>query len=374
MKYQWNLYDLINNINILTDYYENTDDIESKQLTMEYIEMYRSMISLIIKKQNGTNNLLNDSIEYNNMDNLIQEQILSYQENDIDTLNTVLQSYLPFREVYAPNYILNEIPIIATNEDLITITKDFYRKMVPNHIYLDFEKALENKNNIHFSYAKTNDNYAGLTVIDPLLRKKYIYISRVNQLLDLVNLPHESFHYLFNDFDAYLSTAYNMYYTTEIEGSFANILFGDYFYQNAVEHKNYFHEYFLEVYHSGISELVVRNTFLKSLRNNKQLNMKKLNKHLEYWGLEPFTCKEELLDFITDPLEINIKYTLGYLVAIDLYYIYLEDPEFAFYLLKNLKFIKCENDIHGLFRRNHITFMDDGYSNFKRYIKKIEND
>ena len=73
-----------------------------------------------------------------------------------------------------------------------------------------------------------------------------------------------------------------------------------------------------------------------------------------------------------NPLEVNLKYSLGYLVAIDLYYIYKRDPELAFYLLKNLKFIKQENDIASMLRRNHITFMDDGYENLKKYIKEIE--
>lgn len=100
--------------------------------------------------------------------------------------------------------------------------------------------------------------------------------------------------------------------------------------------------------------------------------MHKFNKSLEYWGLVPFVDKEEILDYLVDPLDINIKYILGYLIGIDLYYIYEKDPEFAFYLLKNTRYMKCEDDVIGLLRRNHITFMDDEFENLKKYIKKIE--
>ena len=100
--------------------------------------------------------------------------------------------------------------------------------------------------------------------------------------------------------------------------------------------------------------------------------MNKLNKQLNYFQIDTINEEADIIDYLTTPLDVNIKYALSYLVAIDLYYIYLKDPEFAFYLLKNIRFIKQENDLFSLFRRNHITFMDDNYLNFKKYVKKIE--
>jgi len=372
-KYKWDLYRIRNNIEILQNLYNNETDAEKQIIISEFIEMYKNMISLISKNKSSNNELLNDCLSYDSMIDLIEEQINSYQINDINIINMILKSYLPFREVYNGDYILKNPTIISTNEDLVNVANDFFIKMTPNNISKKFIELIENNSNsINFSYTKRNDNYAGITLFDSILNKKYIYISKTNKLIDLVTLPHEAFHYLFNDNNVYLVNDYNTYYTTEIEGGFANILFGDYFYNNSIENKNFFNQYFLEVYHSGISEIVIKNSFLDSIKNNKKIRMNKFNKTLDVFELIPFTDEIELVEYMDNPLEINLKYSLGYLVAIDLYYIYKKDPELAFYLLKNLKFIKQENNITSMLRRNHITFMDDGYENLKKYIKKIE--
>lgn len=370
-KYKWDLYELKNNIEVLQKLYENETNKDNKSVILEYIEMYQYMLMLVSKSKVG-NKILNDDLEYEDIDSLIDEQIFSYQNNDLNIVNMVLQSYLPFKDVYFTNYSLNNIPLIATNQDLVDVTNDFFKKMLPNSLIKEFQEGIKNNHSIQFSYTKKNDNYSGVTLFDSVLKKKYIYISRTNMLVDLVVLPHEAFHYFLNDYDVYIMTKYNMYYTTEIEGGFANILFGDYFYNYSSENKNYFNQYFLEVFHDGISQLVVKNSFLDAIKDNQKLRMNKFNKTLSIFDLMPFTDTQEILEYFTDPLEINIKYTLGYLAAIDLYYIYQKDPELAFYLLKNIKFIKQEHDVINALRRNHITFMDDGYENLKKYVKKIE--
>ena len=371
-KYQWDLNELRNNIKTLQHYYSTETNEDNRKMFLNYMEMYKIMIMMVTKNKNDNNEILNDNLECADIDSLIDEQVLSYQDNDLNIINILLQSYLPFRDVYIPNYSLTNIPLIATNQDLIDVTNDFFKKMLPSNLAKEFEKGIIDNNSIQFSYVKRNDSYSGVTLFDSVLKNKYIYVSRTNMLIDLVTLSHEAFHYFLNDFDVHLITNYNMYYTTEIEGGFANILFGDYFYNNAVDNRNYFNQFFLEVYHDGISQLVVRNCFLDAIKENKKLRMNKFNKTLGIFDLIPFNNEQEVLEYFTDPLEINIKYTLGYLVAIDLYYIYQKDPELAFYLLKNIRFIKQENDMINILRRNHITFMDDGYENFKKYIKKIE--
>lgn len=192
-----------------------------------------------------------------------------------------------------------------------------------------------------------------------------------NHLMDIIKLPHELFHYVFCDCDVFTSCNYSTYYLSEIEGSFANILFGDYYYKQATVNPNFFNLNFLKLYNDHIEAIVTNNALLDSISNNK-IRMNKLNKYLNYFDLSTFQNPTEIVDYLSTPLEILIKYAFGYLIAIDLYTMYQNDPEFSFYLLKNLKFIKRENDIIHLLRNNHITFMDNGYENLKKYTKKIE--
>lgn len=252
------------------------------------------------------------------------------------------------------------------------MTKDFFNKMTPSYIEKDFLDILNNKN-LHFDYSKENNGYSGVTLLDTILKNKYIYILRNNLLIDLVTLPHESFHSILLDYNHPISTKLNSYYTFEVEGNFANILFGDYFHKNYIYHKNFFNEYFIEIFNSNITSIIVRNSLLESVTEKNHFRINKFNKMISTYGIETFSDESQILDYMITPLDIDMKYSLGFLTAIDLYYIYQKDPDLAFYLLKNIRYITHEDDVLGLLRRNHITFMDDNYENLKKYVKKIES-
>lgn len=372
MKYKWDLNELRNNQKTLENLYNSVEDDLKKQEILAFINLYKSMIDLVIKKEKKENYLLNDDIEETNIKDLIENQIYEYQTTDISLLNSIIQSYIPFKSVHPIDFELREIPVITTNEEIITITKDFFHKMTPPYIEKNFLSILNSKG-IHFDYSKENNGYSGITLLDTILKNKYIYILRNNLLIDLVTLPHESFHNIMLDYKHDIATNFNTYYTFEIEGGFANILFGDYFYKNAIQHKNFFNEYFVEIFNSNLTSIVVRNSFLESVTEKNHFRLNKFNKMISTYGIETFSEESEILDFMITPLDIDMKYSLAFLTAIDLYYIYQKDPDLAFYLLKNIRYITHENDVLGLLRRNHITFMDDDYKNLKQYIKKIES-
>lgn len=372
-KYQWNLYEIRKSLNYFKNLYTKETNEEIKPVINEFIGMYEDLLGLAIKRKNQESIILDDTIKYKSINEIIEEQIIQYQINDPKILNIVLQSYMPFKTTYQKNVDLENIPIVATNEETMLITKDFIEEMVPNSYKKEISKALEVPNAIQISYSKQKGCYSGVTIIDPYFKKRYIHIERENMLTDLANLPHEAFHYSLMGCNCHLTDYWNTYYLNETEGSFANILFGDYFYQNSIKDKNYFNQYFLKMHYENITELVISYSLMEAINDKKHLRLNKFNKLLTGFGLSPFEKEEEILDHLNIPLNIYLKYALSYLVAIDLYYIYLRDPEFAFYLLKNIRFIIQENNIISLLRRNHITFMDDGYENSKKYIKKIES-
>ena len=70
MKYQWDLYELRNNQKILENLYNSVEDDLKKQEILAFINLYKSMIDLVIKKEKKENYLLNDDIEETNIKDL----------------------------------------------------------------------------------------------------------------------------------------------------------------------------------------------------------------------------------------------------------------------------------------------------------------
>ena len=367
-KYKWNLYELRQNLNALKALYKEVDDKE-KIGVEETIEFYQDMINLSNKKVNEEPSSFAERIPDDNIMDMIADFGWFYRKENLEIINTLLKTLIPIKENYIGDIHNPKIP--ATNEYLVDITDDFFYHMTPPNIYNDFAKAMTRPNFINFTYTKNNYGYTGIIIEDRYLSKKYINVFRSNELLDLIVLPHEMFHYLFRDRFFGLPDANNYYFLNEIEGCFANILFGKYFADFDTKDITdlFFNIYYVNVFQNQIEELVIRNQVLNSIKNN-QIRFKKLNKKINDYEMEKIKNDDELKLYFEIPQESNIKCSLSFLAALDLYYIYLKDSEFAFYLLKNICYHK-ENDILQLLRRNHITFMDDGYANYKNYVKKL---
>lgn len=63
MKYQWDLHQLRDNQKTLENLYNTIDDEYEKQEILAFINLYKSMIDLVIKKDITENDLLNDDVE-----------------------------------------------------------------------------------------------------------------------------------------------------------------------------------------------------------------------------------------------------------------------------------------------------------------------
>ena len=368
-KYRWDFRELRECRNKLVNMY-NEANIEEKADIKPIIEIYNSML-MFARKNKENSEIFDDKFQGLSTMDLIFEVSSSYIKKNFEVLDTLLQAYTTVNENFIDNNEVNT-KVICTNKQLVNIAKDFFEKMTPNDVNKQFLDELDtNKNLLNFNYAKDYGDYGGVTIFDAILNKKYINVSRTNHLFDLITLPHEMFHYLFNDTNVSMFGTFNTYYLTEVEGSFANILFGEYFKENSTYNRLFFIKRFINNFQGEMDDLAIRNQLLDSIKNNKTVRLNKLNKFMCYYNINKFEKTEDINEYLETPQEIVMKYALSYLTAIDLYYIYLKDRDFAFYLLKNIRFVKEENDIINLLRRNHITFMDDGYENYKKYTKKL---
>ena len=208
-----------------------------------------------------------------------------------------------------------------------------------------------------------------MTYIDYILKKKYVLLLRSNTVYDLITLPHELFHVLFNDFDHYLTFHNQIYYSQEVEGSFADFLAIDFYKQKLPEISLEAAKIYLSNYKDNIYSLMIGSSYLQSINLKKQF---RLNKILNLWNAPIPTSIAEIKNYMSDSCGEIINYALSYSASLDLFEIYKKDPEFAFYLLGNIRYSLKEDNILKIFRRNHITFMDDDFTNLKAYVKKIE--
>lgn len=368
-KYKWDLNELrLNKALLEYTHTQLSKDINCDDL-LELISGYSDMIMLA--KKNKDFSSFNDTYQDIDLARLIDYLIYSYNEKNIKYIDLLLQTFLIINDTNF-NCDIRNYNLAASNDELVNLCVDFFVKMTTPTLASKFCGVLGNKNIINISYSKndSDSDYAGVTIFDRFLDKKYVQISRSNRLHDLSTLPHEMFHYLFNDSISGTTSNYNSYYLTEVEGAMANILFSEYFVENAYDDNYFFKDYYKLAYVNQITDLVIRNGLIGSLDDKKKLKLNKLNKYLSYYDIDTFNTKEEIIPYLVMPEEVTIKYALSYLCAIDLYEMYKEDREKAFYHLKNICFNKRCDDIITLLRNNNITFMDDGYKNLDKYLKK----
>ena len=164
---------------------------------------------------------------------------------------------------------------------------------------------------------------------------------------------------------------------------FADILFSEfynkYFDHTKTQDSELLKKFSLSVFKEELTGLVVRNGILECIGENNKIRLHKLNKYNSFFKIPTVDKLNDLIPYLDTPQEDLMTYSLSYLVALDLYQIYKRDREFAFYLIKCIRYLKEEDDIWSLLIRNDITFFQDDYKNLKDYIglnkrklKKIE--
>lgn len=371
MRYNWNLKELEANRIILEEVLKKfNDDDEMKANINESINLYKNMIQMATNHNKGIS-VFDDNYTSYSLDEMIDDLIYSYSKDNLKYLYLILNSFFIIKDSTFDTKDAY-IKICATNDEIVDIAMDFFKEMTTPKITQKFQDILDEKDKIQINYETAKSDYGGLALVDDALQNKYIYIGRRNELLDLNLLPHEAFHYIFNDADMGIARNYNTQYLNELEGMFANILFADYYSKIAHTNNNIFKDYSNRIYQEHVEDLVIRNTLLSALTENKKIRFNKLNKFLKSIcpNSDDFKDEDELAPYLETPQYLTITYSLSYLAAIDLYYRYLKDREEAFYNLGCIKYNKKTNQVLTLLQNNGITFMKDDYKNLKKYIKK----
>lgn len=368
-NYKWNLQEIRNNIEKLNKLLVKTKNEEKRIVIMDTITQYQTMLSEI--NENNINCNIDNETDIS-LEKYMNQYMEYLSEKDEVLINAILSTYDIIKNFEPKNN--SEYVVNLNNEQLLEICNDFLKSTLPPLVYKKYEKDILNSiSQIHIQNSLSNRN--GSTYIDPILKQKYILINLHKEPVDLCVLPHEYFHYIFNDYQSYLYSNNPMYYSQELEGSLANQLFFEFlrpYYPNVAKQLE---EDFLLYYQMRTISLMILTNYLQSIRSNNKFRKNKFDKWFNYYGFNEPLNIEDIKDYIeTETADDSIVYNLSYLASTDLFYIYQNDPEMAFYLLQNIRYTKSDNNVLDVFRRNHITFMDDGFKNFKKYVKKIEKE
>lgn len=365
-KYHWNIQEMRKNIKELERLSKIETDIEKLPVIAETLELYYSMLWGITRHKENTSNQHMMDNDTSNIIQALEEYRMYLDVSDEKYINLLLNTY-PFLEDFHLEPAFDYI-IPFRNEVLLEINDDFLRKYLPIPL---LHKYYQGKVEIHIQSMMGNNR--GCTFIDPILKKKYILFNRQNDIMDLGVMPHESFHSIFNNFDSYRIGYNELRYTQEIEGSFANFLFADYYKNENQELALEYEKTLLtDYYYRTLSFLILAN-YLQSIKKNGNIRNQKFQKFFNYYKLDRMLDTNAILNIIDgyeDAIDA-ITYNYSFLASLDLYEIWKQDPDLAFYLLQNIRYMRTDDDVFNLLRRNHITFMDDNFQNFQNYVKNL---
>ena len=366
MKYSWDFNEIRNNKDelikklSLSNNTEEIDDIETLIKVYTYISTFR-------KKSNSLD-AFDDILLNTDINELIDNFLPFYTKDNLDIINSILPS-IEIINNYEKE--LNIFNIKNSNDSLIEEVLLFFKATTTPKMYYKILKMLGKRNVLNIVYLKNGCYYPAVTICDDILKKKYINVTRENRITDIPNTAHEFFHYLYENCSFYKG----LHEVNEVEEMFSNILFANYF-SNRVEdntgkYKDNLKELYLTGFKGEIQELVLRNGILQALDNN-QINYEILNEFTKEYLKKEFD-EEKLIPYLNTPQETNIAYSFSYLIALDLFYIYKEDKELAFYLIKKIKNIRSKKTLFKELSKNKITFFEDDYKNLKKCIKNMTN-
>lgn len=212
-------------------------------------------------------------------------------------------------------------------------------------------------------------DYSGYSCRDSYNNIGYIVLFKNGKIRDLYTLVHEIFHIIIKQqtLPGYFTD--DKVFLSEVEGAFSDLIVTDYLREKGifiddikmVELLNYDNiRYFvrnLNVSHN-YSNIMDGNNFSIS-RINEKLREDDYNYIVDSEVIRP-----SLLSFSRD-----LNYSFSYLVALDLFYNYKNNPSDAFRKLRRVA--KLNNNVLNAFNSLGITFIKDDYSNLRDYQKVI---
>ncbi len=365
----WTTMNLREDLKKLEEELKKSTDYKDRELIVYSMEALREKIA-VRELQEYARRVVSNFSEDTVIDfsELEENEDLTYFDKYISDLNEVSANRLLYPSV--EEYVRSVNPILKNNEhtevdtgrylsqkDTIMLCNDFYRTF-NNDIYDIFFKLLKNKEKM-IKFEPTLDTYEGNFINIRRIGSSYLEIgsSGDNKEEMLNTLTHEAGHFI----GANLSPKrYGRDRFLEIESIFFELLGSDYYakrldsdyFRDRPKTKAVFH------YNCGKNNIVTKNAVDKTFDKLPTVD----NPYSYYTSL--VKDRNEYLQSLN--INNSMTYLYSYLIAVEIYELYKEDPDKAIYTLKKItSYDRGKPELQRIHENVEIN------KNIKKYTKKL---
>ena len=309
MDYFWNENTIKNKVNRLRDLYNKTSSFEEKRNIMEqinYINNFNRHISANYRQPK----LLEAYIE-----------IKKYIESEKFSVDYLKKFYNIVKGNY--EFITPEGNKIS-NDEIVSMMYDFYNTM-PDKLKEAFINNFEKiKTHVKFENPGSYDYAYGYTITIPSIKENFMSIQKCGGVSDIFTAIHEMGHSIFSDLNLKSKFSINGY-KLELFPETLELIAGDY----------------LEKYYGDDARKIITGSHgLRIIENNSWINFMNLLQLEREFGGKYKSAKDiinageiagysrnEVSSICNLEMFPEMHEQLSYIFAIELYYLYKEDPE-----------------------------------------------
>lgn len=325
-NYKWGENEIRNRLDTLVELYNSIDDKTRKETIEEDIEFLQDWLYNCSVTENSENR----SIQYNELVEIYLD--LKKQFKAISFLWSEFQIFSGFARY--PYHIPTIPKNSLTENDILTLTHDFYRSINP-FFYEHFMKRFKERDT-YLNFGIYNRRlHHGEAISLPSTNEVFINVNREFTLEDFGTTVHEYSHAISFTINPSHQTLGKQHFT-EIDSIFFELLAYDYFYdltknQTAVLLKAQEHNHnitYANKFNTMMYLEILETELNRDFRNTEE--MQKLA--TQRFRISP-DYLEKTLKYGNEHPEI---YLTGYMIAIELYMLYKKDKDKALYILRQI--------------------------------------
>lgn len=237
-------------------------------------------------------------------------------------------SLIDFRDVPYQDE-LRRIGTIET--DIVNLTSSFYKGMSRDFYEPYRELASNFRTRLKFIHSKNLYDYTGNTHPVYGTSRVYIDVVRNNSFQDYVSLLHESSHGITSLVNQDIMLDFSKYCFIEVDSIFFELIGTEYVGSKLNKEEDakrirlaIFRDYLYNAY------ILCLKMDMYSILNEKEYSKKK---HVRTYLMDLGLDKEEIDDVVNTSMQDYLHYIISYLVAIELYMIYIVDKDYALSIL-----------------------------------------
>lgn len=365
-KYTWDLEYLLK---------KKKELIEKVAIYESSLATYNALIACYNKRITHPNKEFQDDLDDNENELFIEEFIEKIlPDTNPEALEMLLQTKDLFLQYKWENNTTDFSPCYLNNEQLIEYTISLIDK-IPHKTFVNQIKSCVNPNRklLHIKHSnKLSTNYYGLSFVDFSQRRPYGLVARENNTNDIITLAHELFHMVIKkNLNPLSMNSYNYVYD-EVEGYLANFIIRDLLKEEQYPKEELDFIDTQDLWRTGwtVHDSFITNAILTCTDERYKFKLQDVNQYLKEENLKVRLTKQTKNAYFHDKFNEEIVYSFSYLVALDLYELYKQDPEKAIYHLYCLKVLTGQN-IEKELDVIDATFHKDDYKNLENKCNQL---